>query len=106
MRKRQVFDPNSHLDAPIVERGVLEACKALAVAGLPWQPARHSQSNSLIWLYQDWEWHVIYVRITADDDDWAGVGELPQVLVQFARSYALSCAQSFASISRPTAPFA
>lgn len=80
MRKKSTYDPNSHLDPETIQRGLAEARKALAVTGLPWRPATHPGSQSLLWLYQTWDWHLIYVRVTSDEVAFAGVGERPQVL--------------------------
>ena len=82
MKTHPAYDPNSHLDAEIIERGVLEARKALAATGIPWQRADHPESNSMIWAYINYYWHIIYVRVTTDDVDFTGVGELPQILME------------------------
>lgn len=85
MTKQQTYDPNSHLAPEIIKRGLSEARQALAVTGLPWQPATHPSSRSLLWLYQGWDWHLIYVRITTDDATFTGVGEKPRVLAELSR---------------------
>lgn len=85
MRKHQVYDPNSHLDRETIERGLTEARKALAITDRPWQPTTHHSSISLLSLYQVWDWHLIYVRVTTDEVTFAGPGERPRVLGELAR---------------------
>lgn len=33
--------------------------------------------------YLQWDWHIIYVRVTTDEADLPGGGELPQVLLEW-----------------------
>lgn len=85
MKENLDYDLNSHLDCATVSRGVMEARKALLATGVPWQPVEYLESKSIIRAYFNRDWFIIYVRVTTDETELKGTGQVPRILAVYGK---------------------